>query len=132
MLFAADMLPLSVPFVLFPRQRDSLLIQHLHRGSGESCHVSVGWETSQSCPGNASVQSLLYWVSLHEKGAGELQYPPVSSPSEIFKGLLLLMVPLLKAQIFSGAIVTDAVGEMKQVEILLPEFEGFGVLSLFL
>lgn len=30
------------------------------------------------------------------------------------------MVPLLKAQIFSGTIVTEAVGEMKQVEILLP------------
>lgn len=42
------------------------------------------------------------------------------------------MVPLLKAQIFSGAIVADAVGEMKQVEILLTEFEGSGVLSLFL
>lgn len=42
------------------------------------------------------------------------------------------MVPLLKAQIFSGAIVTEAVGEMKQVEILLPEFEVSGVLSLFL
>lgn len=44
----------------------------------------------------------------------------------------MLMVPLLKAQIFSAAIVTEAVGEMKQVEILLPEFEGSGVLPLFL
>lgn len=42
------------------------------------------------------------------------------------------MVPLLKTEIFSGAIVTEAAGEMKQVEILLPEFERSGVLSSLL
>lgn len=53
-------------------------------------------------------------------------FPPcrsskVSSPSRMSKGPLLLkeMVPLLKAEILSGAIVTEMVGEIKQVVILL-------------
>lgn len=61
-----------------------------------------------------------------------MQGTPVSSSSGTFKEPLLLMVPLLKAETFSGAIVTEAAGEMKQVEILLPEFERSGVLSSLL
>lgn len=45
----------------------------------------------------------------------------VSSPSRMLKLPLLLkeVVPLLRTEILSGAIVTELVGEIKQVEILL-------------
>lgn len=46
----------------------------------------------------------------------------VSSPSKMLKRPLLLreVMPLLKAEILSGTIVIEMVGEIKQLEILLP------------
>lgn len=129
-LFAADVLPQSVPFVLFHRQRGLLLIQHWHRVTGKSCHVSVWWKAESELPGKCFCWVFFTLGFSTLKGSRAIVRS--SSPSEIFKEPLLLMVTLLKAQIFSAAIVTDAVGEMKQVEIPLPEFEGSGVLSLFL